>query len=352
MGKQQRSQLQGSRYATSGIPSAGVLAAAFFASLAFAQAPPPAGFPGENAPSGPPAEILGFGVDVEALQPGETATLTWDVVNAYSLTIEPDIGVVATRGSRVVQPAATTRYTLTAVGTGGATDRSVDVTVIGTDRRASSQSSGAARVVPRLANGKPDLTGVFIAEGGLRSLVGRGEAEPVSLVPGAESFRAGARGIGAGEDCQPPGVPRIVSMPFPLQIVHKPEILVIAYEAYQQHRIIPVDVPHDAYLPPSWNGHSVARWDGDTLVVDVRGFNDKSTVAGYRHTEEMTVTERYTRSAWDTIEYEAVVEDPNVFARPVRLAGTLRLHPEWRIQEYNCTENDLDYDALFESPED
>jgi hypothetical protein len=95
-------------------------------------------------------------------------------------------------------------------------------------------------------------------------------------------------------------------------------------------------------------GHSVARWDSDTLVVDVRGFNDRGVVAGYRHTEDLVVTERYRRTAFDTIEYEADVSDPNVFAEPVRYSGTLTLHPEWEIGEYVCTENNQDYDALFE----
>jgi hypothetical protein len=95
-------------------------------------------------------------------------------------------------------------------------------------------------------------------------------------------------------------------------------------------------------------GHSVAHWEGDTLVVDVRGFNDKTVVAGHRHTEDLRVVERYRRSAFATIEYEALVEDPNVFAAPLRFAGTLTLHPEWEIGEYVCTENDQDYEALFQ----
>jgi hypothetical protein len=93
----------------------------------------------------------------------------------------------------------------------------------------------------------------------------------------------------------------------------------------------------------------VARWEGDTLVVEVRGFNDKTLVAGHRHTEALRVTERYRRIAFDTIEYEALVEDPNVFATPIRFAGTLTLHPEWEIGEYVCPENDQNYDALFDN---
>jgi hypothetical protein len=172
----------------------------------------------------------------------------------------------------------------------------------------------------------------------------------VSLVPGAQSFRVETRegDLGAGIDCLPPGVPAATMMPFPLQIVHKPDVLAILYEAYHLFRIVPVGREHAEYLPPAYMGHSVAHWEGDTLVVDVRGFNDKTVVAGHRHTEDLRVVERYRRSAFATIEYEALVEDPNVFAAPLRFAGTLTLHPEWEIGEYVCTENDQDYEALFQ----
>ena len=96
-------------------------------------------------------------------------------------------------------------------------------------------------------------------------------------------------------------------------------------------------------------GHSVARWDGDTLVVDVRGFNDRTVIAGYRHTEDLRVIEHYRRTAYDTIAYDAYVTDPNVFAEPLHYSGTLTLHPEWEIGEYVCAENNQDYDELFEA---
>ena len=329
-----------------------VAVAAIFAALwcagSLAQAPPPAGFPGAEVPAGPPVLVRQFAADSTELAQGGATTLRWEISNAYSLSIEPDIGTVATRGSIDLAPPATTTYRLTATGSNGITTRDVTINVAGTQPRAMVESAESNVPVPRLANGKPDLTGVYIAEGGLRSLVSRDASNEIRLAPGGEAFRAAPRGIGSGEDCTLPGVPRIVSMPFPLQIVARPDIMVIVYEAYQQTRIIPIDVPHEDYLLPAWNGHSVAHWDGDTLVVEVRGFNDKSTVAGFHHTENMTVVERYTRSSRDVIEYEAQVEDPAVFAEPVRFTGTLRLHPEWRVQEYNCYENDQDYDALFE----
>jgi hypothetical protein len=315
------------------------------ASAALAQAPPPAGFPGTPPPS-PPALIREFSVDRATVDaPGREVTLRWDALNAYSLTIEPDVGVVATRGARRIAPAATTTYTLTATGPGGGTTRAVTVTVPGTTAAATPPVARAPTAIPRLADGKPDLSGLYSADRNVRLVA------PPKLKSGAESFRvaeADERDAGTGEDCLPPGVPAATMLPFPLQIVHTPDTLAILYEAYHQFRIAPVGRDHAEYLAPAWRGHSVARWDGEALVVDVRGFNDRTVVAGYRHTEDMTVTERYRRTAFDTIQYDAYVSDANVFAEPVHYSGTLTLHPEWEIGEYVCAENNQDYDELFE----
>lgn len=311
-----------------------------------AQAPPPANFPG-TAPASPPALIRDLSAEPEAIDPGESTTLRWEVLNAYSLTLEPGVGAIATRGAQRVSPAATTTYTLTALGSGGAITRALTVTVAGSAPTATSRSTSVTSpsTIPRLADGKPDLSGLYIAERNLR-LVGS-----VALVPGAERFRvtAAERDDGSGADCLPPGVPAATMLPFPFQIVHTPGVLSIMYEAYHQFRIVPIGRDQAEYLAPAWMGHSVARWDGDTLVVDVRGFNDRTVIAGLGHTEDLRVTERYRRTAYETIEYEALVEDPNVFAAPLRYAGTLTLHPEWEIGEYVCNENNQDYDELFEA---
>jgi hypothetical protein len=314
-------------------------------SIARAQAPPPAGFPGTPPPS-PPVVIRELAADPAALDRGQSTTLRWEALNAYSLTLQPGIGTVATRGTRRVSPAATTTYTLTANGPNGATTRSVTVTVAGTAATAPQTVAQLASSLPRLADGKPDLSGVYAADRNVR-LVGE-----VRLAPGAERFRVVAaeeRDAGTGADCLPPGVPAATLLPFPLQLVHTPATLAILYEAYHQFRIVPIGRDHAEYLAPAWMGHSVARWDGDTLVVDVRGFNDRTVMAGYRHTEALRVVERYTRTAYDTLAYEAIVTDPNVFAEPVRYSGTLTLHPEWEIGEYVCAENNQDYDELFET---
>jgi hypothetical protein len=171
----------------------------------------------------------------------------------------------------------------------------------------------------------------------------------VGLRPGAEDFRVpqSDEDLGQGALCLPPGVPAATMVPYPLQIVHTPSVVAILYEAYNLFRVIQIGVDHPDDIDPTWMGHSVANWDGDTLVVDVMGFNDKTRVAGHRHTEAMHVVERYRRTSHGTIRYEATVEDPNVFAEPLVYEGDLILHPEWEIGEYVCAENNKDYRELF-----
>jgi hypothetical protein len=310
---------------------------------AFAQAPPPAGFPGA-APAGPPAEIVRFEAAPAAIEPGQTATLHWEARNAYTVALTPGAGAVATRGTRTVTPAATTTYTLTLTGSGGTRTATVTVTVDGTRPAAAAATPAASHAVPRLPNGDPDLSGVYLGGRDVKL------AAPPALKPGAEHFRVPVRAddLGQGAQCLPPGVPGTTLAPYPLQIVHKPDLVVILYEAYNLFRIIPIGRGHGDDLDSTWLGDSVAHWEGDTLVVDVVGFNDKTVIAGIKHTTDLHVVERYRRTAFDTIAYEATVEDPNVFAVPVRYAGSLALHPEWQIGEYICAENNKDYKELLQ----
>jgi len=325
--------------------------------MAFAQAPPPSGFPGV-APEGPPARIVAFAADRNDIAAGESVTLRWEAINAYSIELDPGQGAVATRGSRVVTPRATTTYTLSITGPRGTSTEAVTIRVSGEAPVAANTAAnpgadtsadaggaaGAGRVsVPRLADGTIDLSGVWL---GGRDIHMVGSAE---LRPDAGRFRVEAdpEDLGQGALCLPPGVPAATMVPYPLQIVHKEDVLVILYEAYNLFRIIPIGVDHPEDLDPTWMGNSVAHWDGDTLVVDITGFNDKTRVAGFRHTEAMHVVERYRRTGLDTIAFEATVEDPTVFAAPIRYAGDLVRHPEWEIGEYVCAENNKDYAELF-----
>ena len=329
------------------VPFRLLIAAFGFAVCAFAQTsdqPPPQGFP-----LGPPAKIVSFSADPSSVQPGGSVKLEWAVVNADRIAIEPGVGVVAARGSRVVAPSTTTVFVLTSIGRGGTDRQSLTVTVVGTVPTApantGTESNPLANLpIPRMRNGKPDISGVYIAGFDLHP------GGPITLKPGAEKYKVGREyGFSLGEHCLPPGLPDAVGQPYPVQFIHTPTVLVLLYEAHHLFRAIPLDgQPHPADLDPTWMGNSIGHWEGDTLVVDVVGFNDKTAVDEYRHTTAYHVVERYRRTAYDQISYEATIEDPKVFTKPWKDVATFHLHPEWQIQEYVCEENNHDYKALFD----
>jgi hypothetical protein len=135
-------------------------------------------------------------------------------------------------------------------------------------------------------------------------------------------------------------------MPMPLEIVQTPAKIVILYEAFRAYRIIPLrdDLKHPDDLVPTWMGDSVGRWDGDTLVVDVVGFNDKTWLTGGPsiHTEALHVVERYQLAPDGTIAYHATVEDPKALTKPWVTGVTLRTPLNTRVEEYECIENNQD----------
>ncbi len=227
--------------------------------------------------------------------------------------------------------------------------------------------------IPRAADGKPDLSGVWIASGAMLLLFGEEavkavreadaasgrpappKREPPPYKPEAEAKRqyyVNRRGI---DDpmarCLISGVPRITARPLPFQIVQLPGQVIILYEVHHAFRIIPTDGrPHPDDWEPSYLGESVGHWEGDTLVVDVMGFNTDTwlTGVGTIHSEKLRVTERYTRDTVDTIRYQVTMEDPEVFTKPWHIEETLRLRPKERLREYECIENNNDNLIRFE----
>jgi hypothetical protein len=238
------------------------------------------------------------------------------------------------------------------------------------------QTTGSGSV-PRAAGGKPDLTGVW--QGGSEQ-PGNWEEANAGLGVGGTGRNPQAPTILSSNDrppdrepapyqewaakkvleafnrrgiddptsrCLPAGIPRTVMLGlFPQQIVQTPNVIVILYEYMSAFRVIPIDQPHPDDLLPSYMGNSVGRWDGDTLVVDVIGFNDKTWLAGTGtfHSEALHITERYTRVNKDRINYEVTIDDPNVLTKPWVLRSSLMLREGTRLQEYICAENNLDLD--------
>jgi hypothetical protein len=132
------------------------------------------------------------------------------------------------------------------------------------------------------------------------------------------------------------------------QIFQMPGYIVILYEMIHDARIIPIGKrPHLPSPIRNWMGDSRARWEGDTLVVDVTNYNNKGWIAssaaggrikGILHTAGLHVVERFTRTGPDIIQYEATIEDPDIYTRPWKVAFPLTRDDNYRLFEYACHE--------------
>jgi hypothetical protein len=140
--------------------------------------------------------------------------------------------------------------------------------------------------------------------------------------------------------CEPYGVPKILLIPQPFEIVQTPKRMFQFFEMFHIWRTIWTDgrpLPKDA--DPTWMGTAVGKWEGDTFVVDTVGFNDKTWVEffGYPHSEEMHVTERYKRVDAKTMSIAVTIEDPKAYTKPwVNPPFEFTLEPTWEIQEHFC----------------
>src|SRR5690348_7696899 len=141
--------------------------------------------------------------------------------------------------------------------------------------------------------------------------------------------------------CYLPGVPRAAYMPYPFQILESASAITFVYEYAGAVRNVFLKDPGPAPTD-SWMGQSVGHWDGDTLVIDVSGFNDQAWFdrAGDFHSDKLHVVERYTRSSPDVIAYEATIEDPEVFTRPWKISMPLYRRQEKNAQllDFKCAE--------------
>lgn len=147
--------------------------------------------------------------------------------------------------------------------------------------------------------------------------------------------------------CLPPGGPRMMATPYPMEIIQLPEqkrIVMIFEGATHIWREIYMDGrphPQGDDLNPTYLGHSVGRWEGDKLVVDVVGFNEQTWLDyfGHPHTDMLHVVERWSRPDKNTLRYEATVDDPGAYTKPFTLRWEIRWNPTGELTEYICQEN-------------
>ena len=153
--------------------------------------------------------------------------------------------------------------------------------------------------------------------------------------------------------CFPPGVPRIYLQPFPMEIIQQANRVLIIYEFDHLIRQVWMDGrAHLKDLPGTWMGDSIGKWEGDTLVVDTTGFNDKTWVdrAGHPHSEDLHVVERLKKTDAKTLQIDILMDDPMAYTKPWggRLDYTLR--SDWNISELICVDN-VNFDQFLKNEE-
>jgi len=232
---------------------------------------------------------------------------------------------------------------------------------------------------PRGSDGKPDLTGVYQASNrrgpewdaqtpgaapgqpadAAQAAVNTAQREAIPFRPEALKRAQEILNRRSVDDpaahCLPQTSPRITPVSlFPIEFVHTPKKLAILYEYLWEFRSIPIGGSHADDADPSFIGDSVARWDGDTLVVDVTNFKAGGWLGGgFVHSDKLHLIERYTRVDRDQVNYEVTIEDPAVLTKPFTQRNTLMLREGTRLREYSCLENNLDpklYEKLLVDP--
>jgi len=227
---------------------------------------------------------------------------------------------------------------------------------------------GKVNMTARVArlSGKPDLSGLWQVQGQPRApgaLFGLGESEnsryfinvladfppnDLPLTPaGLGRWKHNTQPTTPSPivNCLPDGMPHGNVLPQPFKVIHSTGVIVLLYEVgttfrqvFMDGRKLPVDPS------PTWQGYSVGRWEGDTLVVDTIGFNDRSwlDVRGTPHSEEMRVEERFRRRDYGHLDLTTTITDPKTFTRPITFSVVLDLMPDTELLEHYCAENEKD----------
>jgi hypothetical protein len=203
----------------------------------------------------------------------------------------------------------------------------------------------------------PDLTGVWeIRMGGPSRVINPaigvpplGRPAPLSLTPEyaakRQALMANAEEDNQSANCLPPGMPGIMSQPYPMEFLLTPGQVTIVIEAYSQVRHIYTDgrpLPDDP--DPNFFGTSVGHWEGDTLVVQTVGFSTMTEIEPYvPHSDKMRILEKFRLADPDTMSIETTITDPQALTAPYTTNRILRRHRSWTIAEYICEQNNRNF---------
>jgi hypothetical protein len=204
---------------------------------------------------------------------------------------------------------------------------------------------------PKAADGRPELDGIWfiddtpLGEFGERPIALRSEIHPedIVLTPEGQTLQRRKKDDFPGALCSPMNsVGLAAGQPF--KIISNSREVVILYELQTTFRQIHMDgrpLPSDPN--PAWRGYSVGRWDGDTLVVDTKGFNERAGVPrGGPHSEALHIIERFRRRDFGHLEIQYTIDDPKVYVKPWTVTQRLHLTPDTELLEYFCNENEKD----------
>jgi hypothetical protein len=141
--------------------------------------------------------------------------------------------------------------------------------------------------------------------------------------------------------CLPFGMTRAMNTPEPMQIIQNDTYLSFLFEQNSWFTVVPIDGRAHVNAIPTWFGDSVGRWEGDTLVVDTVNFNGKTRLdtIGHPHSDQLHLTQRFSRPDLGHLTYEVIVDDLKTFTRPWKNVRTFTLRADWEIMEYSCEEN-------------
>jgi hypothetical protein len=216
-------------------------------------------------------------------------------------------------------------------------------------------SASASKPVPRLSNGKPDLSGVWDhprvgdfskdARGCVGTTPGCTAKAEVTEYPFTPAGKAAfeANKFDYGVHCLPWGYVRSWGTPYPLELIQKENRLAILFEQNKWFHVVPTDgrkLPPDP--DPTWMGTSVGHWEGDTLVVETVGTNGKTWIdtAEHPHSDALRVVERFDRPDYDHIRHQVTITDEKYLTKPMtNTAVMVLMKPGQELMEYSCEEN-------------
>jgi hypothetical protein len=217
-----------------------------------------------------------------------------------------------------------------------------------------SYSAQADQAAPAAQNPR-DLSGIWNALRGPYDVASFSKGDPPMTAWGQEQFQKakpsqGPRGVTLDQTtdmvykCFPPGMPYIYLQLFPMQIVQTPAEVIELFEYDHTVRHIFTDGrkhPDPAVLTPTYNGDSIGRWGGDTLIVDTVGLNGKLWLdrVGHPDSDQMHIVERIRRVDEKTLQVDFTFDDPKSYVKPWTAQMCFRLHPDWNIIEDICQDN-------------